>query len=78
MTLKSPSRMLLAGLAVLSSINLEAQSVQTGNLPELPPFPEIPAPQAINSVPMADSEIFEEVQLIYPLHRDLSALHGLP
>lgn len=36
-------------------------------LPELPPMPNIEAPQAIGSVPMDSHETFEEVQLDIPI-----------
>ncbi len=36
-------------------------------LPELPPFPDIPAPAEINSVKMGDSESFEEIKLDLPI-----------
>ena len=36
-------------------------------MPQLPPFPEIPAPQPLGSVPMSDSKSFQDVQLDIPI-----------
>ncbi len=36
-------------------------------MPQMPAFPEIPAPEAVGSVPMGDSKSFAEVQLDIPI-----------
>ena len=36
-------------------------------MPQLPPFPEIPAKMPFGSVPMGDSQSFAEVQLDIPI-----------
>jgi hypothetical protein len=36
-------------------------------MPQLPAFPEIPAPEPVGSVPMGDSKSFAEVQLDIPI-----------
>ena len=43
------------------------QTLREGQMPQLPVFPEIPAKMPIGSVPMGDSESFEEVQLDIPI-----------
>ena len=36
-------------------------------MPDLPPIPSIPAPQAVNSVPLGDINAFPEVKLDFPI-----------
>lgn len=51
---------------MFSSCGIVAQNVEK-ELPTLPPMPEIPKPLPINSVPMGNSDSFEEVKLDIPI-----------
>ena len=53
---------------LLATMTVGAQQrLEEGEMPQLPPFPEIPAKMPIGSVPMGDSQSFPEVQLDIPI-----------
>ena len=58
----------LAILTLAVCCNTSAQkTLKDGEMPQLPPFPEIPAKQPVGSVKMGDSKAFPDVQLDIPI-----------
>ena len=45
----------------------QAQTLKEGEMPQMPAFPEIPAPQPVGAVAMESSESFADVQLDIPI-----------
>ena len=45
----------------------QAQTLKDGEMPQMPVFPEIPAPQPMGSVKMGNSDSFADVQLDIPI-----------
>ena len=45
----------------------QAQTLKEGEMPQMPAFPEIPAPQPVGTVAMESSESFADVQLDIPI-----------
>ena len=61
---------ILASTALICLVTMGAnaqQRLKDSQMPQLPPFPEIPAKMPIGSVPMGDSSNFPEVQLDIPI-----------
>ncbi len=54
-------------LAIVGTMLSSCVETKQVELPELPPFPEIPTPETINSVKMGDIDNFAEVQLDIPI-----------
>ena len=50
-----------------SSYSQAQQTLREGEMPQLPPFPEIPAKKPIGSVKMGDNKSFADVQLDIPI-----------
>lgn len=66
-TMKTTNILIVALLAVLNAPCLLAQYLEEGQLPVLSPMPDIPASNPVNSVPLGDSDTFEEVVLDIPI-----------
>jgi alpha-L-fucosidase len=49
------------------SLSCMAGMAQAADLPKLPPMPDIPAPKAVNSVPLGNSRNAPEVNLDLPI-----------
>lgn len=60
-------KLLTALTMMLLSSSVIAQKQSTDVMPQLPPFPEIPAPLPVGSVKLGDSKSFDEVQLDIPI-----------
>ena len=45
----------------------QAQTLKDGEMPQMPAFPEIPAPQPVGAVKMVNSDSFADVQLDIPI-----------
>lgn len=45
----------------------QAQTLKDGEMPQMPAFPEIPAPQPVGAVKMVNSDSFADVQLAIPI-----------
>ena len=62
-------KVIVASLALISvqCCNFTHKTLKDGDLPDLPPFPEIPAKEPASSVKMGDVDGFEEVRLDIPI-----------
>lgn len=54
-------------LSLLACFTSLASSLLAYEMPVLPPFPTIPAPQPVNSVPLGDINAFPEVKMDFPI-----------
>ncbi len=61
------NKSLFIALALLCAGSANAQTLKEGEMPILPPFPEIPEKKPIGSVKLADINTFAEVKLDIPI-----------
>ena len=64
---KYMKKTLIIVFALLCAGSANAQTLKEGEMPTLPPFPEIPAKQPIGSVKLGDINTFAEVKLGIPI-----------
>ena len=57
----------LAIVLVCTFCGSQAQTLKDGEMPQMPVFPEIPAPLPVGSVKMGNSDSFADVQLDIPI-----------
>lgn len=57
----------LTMVLVCSVCGSQAQTLKDGEMPQMPAFPEIPAPQPVGAVKMVNSDSFADVQLDIPI-----------
>lgn len=61
-------KLFITTIACLTCLGISAQqTLKEGEMPQLPAFPDIPAPQPLGSVKMGDNKTFQEVQLDIPI-----------
>lgn len=61
------NKSLLIAFALLCAGTANAQTLKDGEMPTLPPFPEIPEKAPVGSVKLADVNTFAEVKLDIPI-----------